>query len=382
MNQMFDVFISYRRSNGGTELANVVRNYLTSRGLRVFLDTRELIDGQYFDTQLRERLIETPNYVLIATPEAFQFRKGEDWVLEEIKLAVSEFKKNPQDRSVIPFVPNGTVFPESGLPEGLEDLPRFNRILLKDTKPTGAELLRLAKAICRVNRRNMWNAGQRVLERSKTEGSRFHLLHVDERIMPLYKKDKRAKAQGATLPINVTSGESNEESSLRDALQAQQGSLYLIGEGGIGKTTAMISIMERRYTDQSYSDSGEIPIFVELNGAPKSAKWYQGEDGLASDFIRREIARLFLGVNSIGKVPKDYISGMDALFTEETDTPEYLLLLAGIPAASGRAERGVYRLCERRKRAFTAHSFPYYRGNQLSAYRMSECSCHAHQPHR
>ncbi|MBQ4396499.1 MAG: TIR domain-containing protein, partial [Clostridia bacterium] len=333
MNQMFDVFISYRRSDG-TELAKAVRDYLTSRGLRVFLDTRELIDGQYFDTQLRERLIETPNYVLIATPEAFQFRKGEDWVREEMKLAVSEFKKNPQNRSVIPFVPNGTVFPESGLPEGLEDMPRFNRILLKDTKPTGAELLRLAKAICRVNRRNMWNAGQRVLERSKTEGSRFHLLHVDERIMPLYKKDKRAKAHGATLPINVTSGESKEESSLRDALQAQQGSLYLIGEGGIGKTTAMISIMERHYTDQSYSDSGEIPIFVELNGAPKSAKWYQGEDGLASDFIRREIARLFLGVNSIGKVPKDYVSGMDALFTKETDTPEYLLLLDGLNEVS------------------------------------------------
>ena len=333
MKEQFDVFISYRRSDGA-ELAKVVRNYLTSRGLRVFLDTRELIDGQYFDTQLRERLIETPNYVLIATPEAFQFRKGEDWVREEIKLAVSEFKKNPQNRSVIPFVPNGTVFPESGLSEGLEDLPRFNRILLKDTKPTGAELLRLAKAICRVNRRNMWNAGQRVLERSKAEGSRFHLLHVDERIMPLYKKDKRAKAQGATLPINVTSGESKEESSLRDALQEQQGSLYLIGEGGIGKTTAMISIMERHYTDQSYSDSGEIPIFVELNGAPKSAKWYQGADGLESDFIRREIARLFLGVNSIGKVLKDYISGMDALFTEETDTPEYLLLLDGLNEVS------------------------------------------------
>ena len=333
MNQMFDVFISYRRSDGA-ELAKAVRDYLMSRGLRVFLDTRELIDGQFFDTQLPERVIETPNYVLIATPDAFKFRDGEDWVREEIKLAVSEFKKNPQDRSVIPFVPNGTVFPESGLPEGLEDLPRFNRILLKDTKPTGAELLRLAKAICRVNRRNMWNAGQRVLERSKAEGSRFHLLHVDERIMPLYKKDKRAKAQGATLPINVTSGESKEESSLRDALQAQQGSLYLIGEGGIGKTTAMISIMERRYTDQSYSDSGEIPIFVELNGAPKSAKWYQGEDGLASDFIRREIARLFLGVNSIGKVAKDYISGMDALFTEETDTPEYLLLLDGLNEVS------------------------------------------------
>ena len=47
MKEQFDVFISYRRSDGA-ELAKVVRNYLTSRGLRVFLDTRELIDGQYF----------------------------------------------------------------------------------------------------------------------------------------------------------------------------------------------------------------------------------------------------------------------------------------------------------------------------------------------
>ncbi|MBQ5544704.1 MAG: toll/interleukin-1 receptor domain-containing protein, partial [Clostridia bacterium] len=264
MKEQFDVFISYRRSDGA-ELAKAVRDYLTSRGLRVFLDTRELIDGQFFDTQLPERVIETPNYVLIATPEAFKFRDGEDWVREEMKLAVSEFKKNPQDRSVIPFVPNGTVFPESGLPEGLEDLPRFNRILLKDTKPTGAELLRLAKAICRVNRRNMWNAGQRYLSQSKSAGRRFHTLHIDERIMPLA-SDTPQTEHAVTLPIRVQDGKGKEHPmKLDDALKANGGHVYLIGEGGIGKTTAMINIMENAYEKHSYSDTAQIPLFVELN---------------------------------------------------------------------------------------------------------------------
>ena len=115
MNKNYDVFISYRRSDG-TALARAVRDYLTKRGLRVFLDEKELIDGQYFDTQLRGRLLETPNYVLIATPDVFKFRPEtateKDWVLEEMRLAVGAFKQRPDDRAVIPFVPAGTVFPE------------------------------------------------------------------------------------------------------------------------------------------------------------------------------------------------------------------------------------------------------------------------------
>ena len=80
MNQTFDVFISYRRSDG-TELAKKVRDRLEKRGFRVFLDERDLPGGQDFDKELERQILATPNYILIATPDVFKFRDKNDWVL-------------------------------------------------------------------------------------------------------------------------------------------------------------------------------------------------------------------------------------------------------------------------------------------------------------
>ena len=44
---IYDVFISYRRSDG-LIIAEDLYKYLTSKGLRVFFDNHEMIDGRYF----------------------------------------------------------------------------------------------------------------------------------------------------------------------------------------------------------------------------------------------------------------------------------------------------------------------------------------------
>ena len=334
MAEKFDVFISYRREDG-SELANQVKAYLEEKQIHAYLDVEDMIDGQYFDTQLKTRIVEAPVYVLITTPEVFNFRKEsgdqKDWVLEEIRTALSEHKKAPDERKVIPFVMHGTTVPDS-LPMGLEDLPRENRIDLKGTKANGGELLRLSKAICFVNARNLWNTGRSTLEQSKAEGGRFNLLRIDERIMPLYKKDKKkSDSREKPLPINVNTAESKEEVALADAIKAQSGNLYLIGEGGIGKTTAMISIMEQHYKDKPYSAEDEIPLFVELNRAPAVFDlWYRGVEGMESSFIRREICRQLLHHTNIKYVPSDYLDNLDAEFRKKTDKPGYLLLLDGL----------------------------------------------------
>ena len=79
---IFDVFISYRRSDG-LSIAEKLYSYLTSNGLRVFLDKSEMLDGHYFTTQITENLKNTPNYILIATDDVFKFRENEDWVQKE-----------------------------------------------------------------------------------------------------------------------------------------------------------------------------------------------------------------------------------------------------------------------------------------------------------
>lgn len=333
MNQTYDVFISYSRSDG-SNLAQIVCDYLVSRGIRVYLNTQDHMDRHYFDTQIRKRLIATPNYVLIATPDVFRFRNDEAWLYQEMSLAVRGFRRRPRERTVIPIVPYGTVFPEYGLPMGLADLPRFNRLNLENVLPTEAELLCLAKAVCRVNRMKMWKAGQRSLKIISAEGSRSRLFYQEERRTPLNRKPKNAGKEEVPLPVCVMFGRSEEEYFLHEALAVWKGSLCLIGEQGMGKTSAMLRIMESCYRENSYGNGGEIPLYFDLGRVPECAGDYQGEYGPELNYIRREIARLFLGVNSLSDVPKDYVSNIDVLFTQPTEAPEYLLLLDGLSEVS------------------------------------------------
>ena len=139
-----------------------------------------------------------------------------------------------------------------------------------------------------------------------------HLPSGDEQIMRIDQKGKQISARDAVLPICVTAGKSGETSSLRDALQERQGNICLIGESGMGKTTAIIRILERHEMERSNGNSDVVPVFVGLNDAPKDAKWYQGDNGPESYFIRRGIACRCFGVNRISGISKDYDRRMDA----------------------------------------------------------------------
>ena len=129
----------------------------------------------------------------------------------------------------------------------------------------------------------LWNAGHRKYEQIKAE----YLLHIDEQIMPFYSKDHESEtAKGVQLPISVRIDDSRNELPLCDAIGTKQGSLYLIGEGGIGKTTALMSIMEQHYQNRDYDQSEEIPLFVELSRAPRSFnRWYDDSEEITSSFI-------------------------------------------------------------------------------------------------
>lgn len=93
MNKVFDVFISYRRSDGA-DLAQQFFFYLSRKGIQAFLDKEKLMNDKYFDTQLRGKLISAPHLVLIGTTDAYCARVGEDWVEEEIDLAIEEYDRS------------------------------------------------------------------------------------------------------------------------------------------------------------------------------------------------------------------------------------------------------------------------------------------------
>ena len=345
--QVYDVFISYRR-NDGFVIANKIYSYLTSKGLRVFWDKEEMVNGHYFTSQIQQNVITTPNFLFIGTNDALDFRTettdNPDYVAEEVRLAFQELDKDSENRIILPILPHGVSFAGKQYAEGTKALTKMDAVFLTGDEPSNKELGKILKTVTEVNRRNLWNAAHRWLYNSKLQGHRFYSLNIDKRIMPNIEQETLS----VTLPIDVKMEADDKETnsssvSLRDALSKQNKHVYLIGEGGIGKTTALISLMEEAYDNQRYTANSQIPIFVELSKAPDTyGRLYEGG---TSTFIRRAIYQQLREDKYVKQINKQEIGGLDeafmidpdvavepivSLLTKKTGSPEYLILLDGL----------------------------------------------------
>lgn len=345
--RIYDVFISYRRSDGLT-IAEALYKYLTSKGIRVFFDKHEMIDGHYFTTQIETNLKIAPNYILVATNDVFKFREKEDWVRKEIEVAIEEYESNPIERTLTVLVPDSAIFPEKEiLPKSVCNIADAQRITLPYGEDFTEPFYKTLKAVTNINRRNLWFAAHRWLENSKQPGGRFASLNINESILPNASKNKREKK---AMPIKVYSkeNESKNRQSLLDAMGCSYNHLYLIGQGGIGKTTALIHIMNNAYVDKQYSENTQIPLFVELSFAPDTyGALYEGGK---SSFIRRSIYKQVRADRTIKQVTAKEVSDVDEVFSslpydvavqpitdilsKTTPAPEYLLLLDGLNEVS------------------------------------------------
>ena len=91
MSKPYDIFISYRRQ-GGAQYARILQLMLSRRGYEVFLDYDELTDGIFGD-HIREAILNSSVFMLILSEGALDRCVNEDdWVRQEISLAVSERK--------------------------------------------------------------------------------------------------------------------------------------------------------------------------------------------------------------------------------------------------------------------------------------------------
>lgn len=336
--ELFDVFISYRRGVG-TQIAEALYTYLTERGLRVFRDQEKLENGDMFPPQLERNLRIAPNFVLIGTEDAFRFRQGKDWVRTEIKLALEEYNAHRQEQTLTVLVPEGAVLPDDDdLPEDVAAIANVQRIpLTAEQEKAFGEVFRVAT---RVNRGNLWMGAQKWLEESRAPGGRFAGLNICETILPLAGKTKHTE-----MPVYVR-GKDTEAFDLFDTIGMADSHLYLIGQGGIGKTTALMHIMDYAYNRHPDED-GQLPIFVELSFAPDTyGALYSTEVG---SFIRRSIYRQIRTDLRLKRVPGTAVDELDEIFTlspdvavrpindlfsRSTGAPEYLLLLDGLNEVS------------------------------------------------
>ena len=206
----------------------------------------------------------------------------------------------------------------------------------------------------RINRffqpENLWRAGKLWYEESRKTGSRFAELKIDEKIMPLSSHSSHA----ADFPIRVSESTegATKQKPLSDILKDTENlhNMYLIGEGGIGKTTALNSIMQDEYEkkDSYTAENGKtiIPLFIELSKAP--IDYCNAYYASHSTFIQRYLYMLLASVQKqqlLSESPKEMAQIMDKQDTSITDNidmllnmdedhTQYLLLLDGLNEVS------------------------------------------------
>lgn len=197
---------------------------------------------------------------------------------------------------------------------------------------------------------NLWRAGKLWYEESRKTGSRFAELKIDEKIMPLSSNSSHA----ADFPIRVSESTegATKQKPLSDILKDTENlhNMYLIGEGGIGKTTALNSIMKLKYEKKEFyvSKNGKtvIPLFIELSKAPSD--YCNAYYASHSTFIQRYLYMLLASVQKqhlLSESPKEMAQIMDKQDTSITDNidmllnmdedhTQYLLLLDGLNEVS------------------------------------------------
>lgn len=107
----FDVFISYRHSDGKDKAISLEANF-EKAGCRTFRDDNELRRGA-FDKRIEIAVLDAPVFVMVLTSDYFERCNQEgDWVRREIDLAIENGKV------IIPINYNGVL---KGVPDHLDE---------------------------------------------------------------------------------------------------------------------------------------------------------------------------------------------------------------------------------------------------------------------
>ena len=139
-----------------------------------------------------------------------------------------------------------------------------------------------------------WCSGKTWYEEVRKPGARFHSLDIIDRILPDASDKPTHNRAGHYFPFRAADSDDRTIQCSRFSKLLQdknstlnQGHFMLIGEGGMGKTTTLMSAMYDSYEGKEYYN-GElvIPLFVELSLAPDSQE-SPAYGGTSSSVIHR-----------------------------------------------------------------------------------------------
>lgn len=119
--EYYDIFISYRRSNGW-DTAKHLRDILVEKGYSVFFDVDSLRNGD-FNMALLEQIENCKDFIIILSENSLDRCQNEgDWVRTELAYALKAGK------NVIPIKSSKFHFPDN-LPEDIEAVRKKNAVI-------------------------------------------------------------------------------------------------------------------------------------------------------------------------------------------------------------------------------------------------------------
>lgn len=110
-----DIFISYRRREGGYEYAGRIYERLSRFGYRVFMDER--LNSGSFDEEIQKRICQCKDFLLVISPDSLEKKSGNDYYIKEIAIALEK------NKNIIPIFLGDTSLPERNkLPKEIRKL--------------------------------------------------------------------------------------------------------------------------------------------------------------------------------------------------------------------------------------------------------------------
>jgi len=176
------------------------------------------------------------------------------------------------------------------------------------------------------NKKSIWEASKNDYHSSRSVGNRFANLNILSRLLPSgYVVQDRWEDYGKT--------EDGEILPLQELLNDYaQNNVSVIGEGGIGKTTFLLKLMEGTY-GAKYDKKAAVPIFIELNRCPVHIGEWISTKTQKTNFITRYVAAQ-IGSCEYEDVPNDLLTLVEDEFRKASkngkhENPDYLILLDG-----------------------------------------------------
>lgn len=256
----------------GRRTAAKLRKYLVCKGLRVCC------------SHDKEALTLAGAYVFISSPDFFRQLSASGGLHDEMIAALAEYEKDSENCPLLPVMTAGTVFPEQAqLPEDVCSITLSNRVISPRRRLTEAELARVYDRITTPTHRSLWYCSQRASESMKVP----------------------KKRSAAELPSD---------------------NLMLVSKNA---GSVLSSVMYAAYDEKTYSPDVIVPIFVDLSDIPK--KYDERYANGVSSAIVRKISLMLRGCEF-----DDDIAMLTELFSNDTATPQYLLLISGIDTLAGK----------------------------------------------